>query len=96
MKINWGTVTIVILLTLFLGGFAYSLNELENTQVKHQSCIEQYPLDSCELYKCRAENSNWVQDVKFNHRNYEICKIIINKNMSFNESLPLLNTVRSG
>ena len=89
----------VIVLVLLIAGFTIGWDKFlpglyggESATTK-LSCIELYPLDSCELYKCRAENSNWIPDTKFNLRNYEFCKIIINKNMSFNESLDLLGVL---
>lgn len=94
MKITWGGAIIVIIAVVLVSLFAYALHDMEKTRSKNRSCIDEYPLNSCELYKCRAENSNWIPDITFNNRNYEICKIIINKNMSFNESLPLLNSIK--
>jgi len=73
-----------------------TLRDAEQDSDDYSSCIELYPLDSCELYQCRAKYSNWIPTVRFNMRNYEVCKIILNKNMSFNESLDLLNTITYG
>lgn len=93
-KIIWTIIISIVIGLLTASGFGYIIWSAEDTQSKLINCNELYPnLDSCELYKCRAENSNWIPNLNFNVRNYEICKIILNNNMSFNESLDLLNTI---
>lgn len=93
MKINWWAISGVLVGVVLFIGLLFVLMDLEKNKLKTQGCIEIYPLDSCELYQCRANNSNWIPDMKFNIRNYEICNIIINNNISFKESLNMLETI---
>jgi len=88
-----GYVFIGIIILTFAIGLGFVFKNTEERVSGYSKCIELYPLDSCELYKCRAKNSNAITTAQFNIRNYEVCKIIINNNMSFNESLDLLNTI---
>lgn len=88
-----GWVFFTIFGVIVMTGFIWAMVDMEKTSIRASECIEEYSLDSCELYKCRANNSNTIQYLHFNNRNYEICKIIINNKMNFNESLPLLETI---
>lgn len=83
----------IIVVILIAGSLTYVFIDFGKDAKETTNCYDEYPLDSCELYKCKAKYSSLTSGVKFNLRNYEICKIIINKNMSFNESLDLLEVI---
>lgn len=77
----------------FMALLLWILIDTEESKQTYSSCIDIYELNSCELYQCRANNSVWIPNKEFNLRNYEVCKIILNNNMTFEESLDLLEVI---
>lgn len=93
--VSIGIVFAIGFVLIFLSLSFFAIRDMKTRTNGYPGCLEKYPLNSCELYKCRANYSMTTTSVDFNMRNYEICKIILNKNMTFNESLPLLKTIKN-